>query len=74
MLTQDLNAPKKQRHTARRILARLADEHGAADLSYSTFRDYVRKQVEPCPQLKAVHTGVQPVPVSTLPIRSRRDA
>ena len=35
----DLDAPKKQRHTARRILARLVDEHGAVGLSYSTVRD-----------------------------------
>jgi transposase len=41
MLRGDLDAPKKQRHTARRILARLVDEHGANDLSYSTVRDYV---------------------------------
>ena len=27
MLRADLDAPKKQRHTARRILARLVDEH-----------------------------------------------
>ena len=30
--------------TARRVLARLVDEHGAADLSYSTVRDYVAKR------------------------------
>eukprot|EP01133_Synstelium_polycarpum_P026724 gene26724-32156_t len=42
MLTADIDAPRKQRHTARRILARLADEHGAQHLSYSTVRDYVR--------------------------------
>ncbi|QXC46669.1 MULTISPECIES: IS21 family transposase [Rhodococcus erythropolis group] len=42
MLTTDIDAPRKQRHTARRILARLADEHGAQELSYSTVRDYVR--------------------------------
>lgn len=42
MLTVDIEAPRKQRHTARRILARLADEHGAQELSYSTVRDYVR--------------------------------
>ena len=41
MLRSDLDAPKKQRHTARRILARLVDEHDATDLSYSTVRDYV---------------------------------
>jgi transposase len=42
MLTEDLTAPKKQRHTARRVFARLADEHGATLLSYSTVRNYVR--------------------------------
>ena len=42
MLRVDLDAPKKQRHTATRILARLAEEHGATELSYSTVRDYVR--------------------------------
>ena len=44
MLRADLDAPRKQRHTARRVLARLVDEHGAADLSYSTVRDYVAKR------------------------------
>ena len=44
MLRSDVDAPKKQRHTARRILARLVDEHGATDLSYSTVRDHVRKR------------------------------
>ena len=42
MLRADLDAPRKQRHTATRILARLVDEHGATGLSYSTVRDYVR--------------------------------
>ena len=42
MLTEDTTAPRKQRHTAKRILARLIEEHVAADLSYSTVRDYVR--------------------------------
>ena len=44
MLRSDVDAPKKQRHTARRILARLVDEHGATDLSYSTVRDHVRRR------------------------------
>lgn len=44
MLRSDLDAPKKQRHTARRVLARLVDEHGAADLSYSTVRDHLRRR------------------------------
>jgi transposase len=42
MLVEDTTAPRKQRHTARRILARLIEEHGADELSYSTVRDYVR--------------------------------
>ena len=42
MLTSDLTAPRKQRHTARRIHARLVEEYAAAGLSYSTVRDYVR--------------------------------
>ncbi len=42
MLRADLDAPRKQRHTATRILARLSEEHGARDVSYSTVRDYVR--------------------------------
>ena len=42
MLIEDTAAPRKQRHTARRILARLIEEHGAEELSYSTVRDYVR--------------------------------
>jgi DNA-binding transcriptional regulator YhcF (GntR family) len=44
MLRSDLDAPKKQRHTARRVLARLVDEHDAAGLSYSTVRDHVRRR------------------------------
>ncbi len=42
MLVSDLDAPRKQRHTARRIRERLIIEHGAQELSYSTVRDYVR--------------------------------
>ncbi len=42
MLRADLDAPRKQRHSATRILARLIDEHAATDLSCSTVRDYVR--------------------------------
>jgi transposase len=43
MLIEDLDAPKKQRHTARRVLARLVDEHDA-EVSYSAVRDYVAKR------------------------------
>lgn len=43
MLREDLQAPRKQRHTARRVHARLLDEHdGFEAVTYSTVRDYVR--------------------------------
>lgn len=42
MLREDLTAPRKQRHTARRVWVRLIDEHGVRDISYATVRDYVR--------------------------------
>ncbi len=42
MLREDLDAPVKQRHTARRVLARLVEEHQLDDITYSTVRDYVR--------------------------------
>ena len=44
MLRSDLDAPRKQRHTARRVLARLVDEHHVDDISYSTVRDYVARR------------------------------
>lgn len=40
MLREDMTAPRKQRHTARRVHARLLQEH-AAVVSYSSVRDYV---------------------------------
>ena len=42
MLREGLTAPRKQRHTATRVLDRLIEEHGATELSYSTVRNYVR--------------------------------
>ena len=39
-LTEDLSAPRKQRHTARRVWQRLVDEHDA-HLGESTVRGYV---------------------------------
>ena len=44
MLREDLDAPRKQRHTAPRIHARLLDGHAAEGLSYSTVRDWVRRR------------------------------
>lgn len=41
MLIADLDAPRKQRHTAQRVFDRLVDEHQAV-ISYSTVRQYVK--------------------------------
>src|SRR2546421_1709570 len=43
MLREDLAAPRKQRHTARRIFERLADEHGA-QVSYSYVAKYAARR------------------------------
>lgn len=40
-LRDDLDAPRKQRHTAKRIFDRLLDEHDAHEVSYGMVRDYV---------------------------------
>lgn len=43
MLREDLAAPRKQRHTARRVWTRLVDERHM-DVSYSTVRTYVAQR------------------------------
>jgi hypothetical protein len=46
-LRADLEAPRKQRHTVRRIVARLEEEFGEA-IPYPTVRDFVvarRKEI-----------------------------
>ena len=43
MLREDLAAPGKQRHTAKRIFERLVDEHDA-QVSYSTVAKYVHRR------------------------------
>ena len=40
----DLDAPKKQRHTAKRIYDRLAAEHSMAEVGYTTVCDYVSRR------------------------------
>ena len=42
-LLADREAPRKQRHTAKRIWRRLVDEHGV-DVAETTVRDHVRKR------------------------------
>ena len=43
-LRTDLDAPRKQRHTTKRIFDRLVAEHGAVELSYSIVRRYVAER------------------------------
>jgi len=40
-LLADLDAPRKQRHTIKRIFDRLVDEHAMNDVSYQVVRAYV---------------------------------
>jgi transposase len=44
MLEADRQAPRKQRHTARRIWTRLRQEHAAFPIAEATVREYVRKR------------------------------
>ena len=53
MLTADLDAPRKQRHTARRVWARLRDEHDA-EASYSYVAKYVARRR---PEIEAERKG-----------------
>lgn len=59
MLRTDLDAPRKQRHTVKRIYARLIDEHGMTDVSYQTLRDWVAERK---PQIR-IEAGRGPVEV-----------
>ena len=56
MLREDLAAPRKQRHTARRVFERLADEHGA-QVSYSYVAKYVRAAGPRSPRKTAGRAG-----------------
>ncbi|MEH6373269.1 IS21 family transposase [Streptomyces sp. KLMMK] len=44
MLREDLNAPRKQKHTVNRIRERLAAEHDFECAGYTTVRDYVARR------------------------------
>jgi len=50
ILRADLDAPRKQRHTAQRIYDRLIDEHGMSEVSYPIVRRYVAQRA---PQIRA---------------------
>jgi len=66
MLLKDTTVPRKQRHTVRRILARLIEEHGAQELSCSTVGDYVRVRRAEI-DVEAGRRVVRPVAGSCLP-------
>jgi transposase len=57
MLRVDLDAPRKQRHTVKRIFDRLVDEHAAEEVTYPMVRAYVADRR---PQIK-VEAGRGPV-------------
>jgi transposase len=57
MLRVDLDAPRKQRHTVKRIFGRLVDEHAAEGVTYPMVRAYVADRR---PQIK-VEAGRGPV-------------
>jgi transposase len=58
MLREDLAAPRRQRHTARRIFERLADEHGA-QVSYSYVAKYVaRRRAEIAAEYRGLDGGL----------------
>jgi hypothetical protein len=44
MLRADLDAPRKQRHTVKRIFDRLVDEHDATQVTYRMVRAYVAER------------------------------
>lgn len=44
MIRTDLNAPRKQRHTATRMYQRLIDEHGLTAVSYPVVQRYVKQR------------------------------
>lgn len=69
-LRDDLDAPRKQRHTAKRIFDRLLDEHDAAGVvSYWMVREYVasrRREIRIEAGRETAHTFI---PQEHLPAR-----
>lgn len=59
ILRADLDAPRKQRHTVKRIFDRLIEEHGMIDVSYQVVRAYVAGRT---PEIRAA-AGRGPVEV-----------
>jgi len=59
ILRADLDAPRKQRHTVKRIFDRLIDEHAMTEVSYQVVRTYVASRK---PEIRAA-AGRGPVEV-----------
>ena len=69
MLVADLDAPRKQRHTATRIFSRLVEEHQMTGVSYDIVRAYIAKRR---PEVRAEHGRGEPdvfIPQTHLPGR-----
>jgi hypothetical protein len=69
ILVADLDAPRKQQHTATRIFDRLVDEHGMVDISYPVVRVYVAGRRR---EVRAEHGRGEPgafIPQTHLPGR-----
>jgi transposase len=57
ILRADLDAPRKQRHTVKRIFDRLIDEHAMVDVSYQVVRSYVaarKPEIRACTARKII--------------------
>jgi hypothetical protein len=67
-LRDDLDAPRKQRHTAKRIFDRLLNEHNAAGVvSYWMVRQYIATR------RGEIRIEAEREPANTLPLMSRSD-
>jgi transposase len=69
ILVEDLDAPRKQRHTITRIFDRLCSEHGMTDISYPVVRAYVARRR---PEIRTKHGRTDAsafIPQSHLPGR-----
>ncbi|MEU7765093.1 hypothetical protein AB0B25_08220 [Nocardia sp. NPDC049190] len=71
-LVADLDAPHKQRHTVRRIFARLIDEQRMTDVSYETVREYVSKRSRRSVSLPAAARPKCSFRRPTGPVKKRR--
>jgi len=73
MLIADVGAPRKQRHTARRVFDRLVDEHDA-QVSYSYVAKYVHRRRAEIAAERAGRAGVLAgfVPQQLHRVRRRR--